>query len=72
MHDNLQFSANSFFQLFTACECSSFGSSSTSCTSSGVCTCKSNIIGNKCTNCTSGYYGFPNCQGMILNTWIIY
>ena len=50
-------------KTFPACECSSTGSDSTSCSSSGVCTCKSNVVGAKCTACNSGYYGFPNCQG---------
>ena len=53
---------------FSACECSSSGSTSTSCTSSGVCSCKSNVVGTKCSACNSGYYGFPNCQGRNLNT----
>ena len=38
-----------------------------SCSSSGVCTCKSNVVGTKCTACQSGYFGFPNCRGKNLN-----
>ena len=49
-------------QNFSACDCSSSGASSTSCTSSGVCTCKSNFSGTKCTSCNSSYYGYPNCN----------
>ena len=43
--------------------CSSGCSSSTSCSSNGECSCKSNVVGTKCTACESGYFGFPNCQG---------
>ena len=43
--------------------CSSGCSSSTSCSSNGECTCKTNVVGIKCTVCESGYFGFPNCQG---------
>ena len=35
-------------EIFLACGCSTSGSSSALCTTSGVCTCKPNIIGNKC------------------------
>ena len=46
----------------TECGCNIDGSSSASCNlTTGVCTCKANIIGNKCTECESGYYGFPDC-----------
>ena len=51
---------------FTACDCNISGSISTSCNSSGECTCKSNVSGTKCATCMSGYYGFPNCQGRFL------
>ena len=48
-------------KTFSACECNSTGS--TSCSSSGVCICKSNVVGINCTACEPGYYGFPDCQG---------
>ena len=51
------------FKSFSECGCNTSGSTSTSCSSSGVCSCKSNVEGTKCTTCKSGYYGFPNCQG---------
>ena len=51
------------FKSFSACGCSSSGSSSTTCSSSGVCSCKSNIVGTKCTACNTDYFGFPNCKG---------
>ena len=59
------------FETFSECGCSTSGSSSTSCTTSGVCTCKPNVIGIKCTGCETGFYGFPNCQGIIYNIWMI-
>ena len=55
-----------FDPLFPACDCNNSGSISTFCNSRGECTCKSNVNGNKCATCSSGYYGFPNCQGRFL------
>ena len=38
-----------------------------SCTNDGgVCTCIANVSGDKCDACTTGWYGFPACQGEIL------
>ena len=48
---------------FLACGCSSSGASSSSCNSSGVCSCKSNFEGSKCTSCKTGFYDYPNCYG---------
>ena len=53
--------AQSIFN-FLACGCSSSGASSTTCTSSGVCTCKSNFEGSKCNSCKTGFYDYPNCN----------
>ena len=50
-----------FSHIFIACGCSGFGASSASCTSSGVCSCKSNFVGDKCTSCKAGFYDYPNC-----------
>ena len=47
-----------------ACDCDSQGSTGTSCEIGGVCDCKANIMGNKCTNCKPGHYGFPECKGI--------
>ena len=47
--------------IFLACECSTYGSSSPACGSSGECTCKSNFTGTKCASCNTGYYNYPNC-----------
>ena len=58
-------------KFFSACGCSSSGSSMTSCNAIGECTCKSNVVGTKCTACKPGYFGFPNCQGENENMLII-
>ena len=48
--------------LFQACDCNDQGSISESCDKYGICSCKANVIGNKCTDCNvPGYYGVPNC-----------
>ena len=49
--------------MYIDCNCKITGSNSLSCDSNGVCSCKTNVIGAKCTACKSGYYGFPNCKG---------
>ena len=59
------YTAYYFFKTFLACGCSSSGSTSTSCTSSGVCPCKTNFFGNKCSSCKAGFYDYPNCYGKI-------
>ena len=45
------------------CNCNVNGSSSLSCNSNGTCPCKDNVIGEKCTECTPGFFGFPDCTG---------
>ena len=57
--------ANCFFRHLIDCGCSSYGSNSTTCTSSGVCTCKSNFVGDKCTSCNAGFYDYPNCYSKV-------
>ena len=52
------------YKNILACDCDSQGSTGTSCALGGVCDCKANIMGNKCTNCKPGYYGFPECKGI--------
>ena len=51
------------FKSISACGCSSIGSNSTTCSSGGVCSCKTKYGGMKCTDCKAGYFGFPTCQG---------
>ena len=45
------------------CECNEEGSMDSTCNGDGQCTCKANIQGEKCDNCTDGYFDFPNCRG---------
>ena len=48
------------------CLCDVDGSVDNSCTDDGgVCTCIANVTGDKCDVCTTGWYGFPACQGEI-------
>ena len=46
---------------FLACNCIGPGTINSSCDSNGICFCKTNFIGSKCTKCKPGYYGFPDC-----------
>ena len=47
---------------FSACNCNEQGSSSSSCSDSGVCTCNANIGGDKCEACNDGLFNFPTCS----------
>ena len=50
--------------LISACNCNSQGGSNGSnCNANGVCNCKTNIVGDKCTECVAGYFNFPLCEG---------
>ena len=55
-----------FFKIkISACECSDDGSRDISCDDdTGKCPCRNNVIGDKCTFCSPGFTGFPNCEGM--------
>ncbi|GAB6025535.1 hypothetical protein CHUAL_011266 [Chamberlinius hualienensis] len=45
------------------CECDYLGSRSFQCEKfGGQCPCKPFIIGRKCQECRTGYFGFPNCK----------
>ncbi|XP_013408769.1 laminin subunit alpha isoform X2 [Lingula anatina] len=45
------------------CNCNSDGSQSFQCNEfGGQCRCKPNVIGRKCTQCRTGYFGFPDCR----------
>ena len=60
----------SFNVLFIDCACNAEGSADGTCENdSGKCNCKDNVVGNKCTECVSEYYGFPDCKGM---RWLLY
>ena len=48
---------NCFFSLYAACGCNVTGSTGSTCDQlSGVCTCKPNVVGDKCDTCMPGYY----------------
>ena len=51
-----------------ACNCVVEGSEDETCDDSGQCNCKCNVKGEKCGECNSEYYSFPDCHG----TKIIY
>ncbi|XP_051961295.1 laminin subunit alpha-5-like [Xyrauchen texanus] len=45
------------------CGCHEVGAESDTCeTFGGQCRCKPNVIGRDCSQCATGYYGFPNCR----------
>ena len=54
-----------FIKSFTACNCVTEGSKSTTCDDkTGACECKANIVGEKCDACTDEFYNFPTCEGL--------
>ncbi|XP_072512537.1 laminin subunit alpha-5 isoform X2 [Salminus brasiliensis] len=45
------------------CGCHEAGAESDTCQPfGGQCPCKPNVIGRDCSECATGYYGFPNCR----------
>ncbi|KAK3546887.1 hypothetical protein QTP86_003815 [Hemibagrus guttatus] len=45
------------------CGCHEAGSESDTCHPfGGQCPCRPNVIGRDCSQCATGYYGFPNCR----------
>ena len=52
-----------FFFHFSACNCDAEGSNGITCDASGNCSCKDNIINDKCDACAAGYFNFPTCAG---------
>ena len=42
--------------------CHAEGSVDNSCDENGKCSCKENIVGEKCDKCADGYTEFPNCD----------
>ena len=56
-----------FSTIFSACDCNEAGSSSTSCSPSGDCSCKTGYSGQKCSDCLPGYHkSGTDCLGKIL------
>ena len=52
-----------FLFEFLACNCNAQGSSSVSCSDTGICTCNANVVGDKCDACNAGFFDFPTCSG---------
>ena len=48
---------------FSACNCNVEGSNGITCDDNGICSCKANIINDKCDACASGFFDFPACPG---------
>ena len=48
---------------FSACNCNTQGSFGNTCNDNGKCSCKANVINDKCDKCTAGYWNFPACEG---------
>ncbi|TRY84024.1 hypothetical protein DNTS_013565, partial [Danionella cerebrum] len=57
-------SLSSFFNNGAVpCGCHEVGAESDTCeTFGGQCKCRPNVIGRDCSECATGYYGFPNCR----------
>lgn len=51
-----------FLCCFRPCQCSPEGSdpSNTQCNEKGECSCKRNVIGAKCSQCNTGFYGLES------------
>ena len=47
---------------FSECNCNVDGSIDASCNENGLCSCKTNIVGEKCDVCAEGVNDFPNCD----------
>lgn len=51
------------------CQCDIDGSLSFNCSQyGGQCQCRQNVIGRECSRCEEGYYGFPRCTSMSLQS----
>ena len=48
--------------LISACDCNIYGSNVTTCDNNGICSCKANIMNDKCDACDSGFHNFPICR----------
>ena len=61
----LDFDTINYPLLFIECKCDHDGSEFDQCNDNGKCTCKPNVVGDKCDKCAEGYEGadFPHCSG---------
>ncbi|XP_069076126.1 laminin subunit alpha-3 isoform X1 [Pleurodeles waltl] len=45
------------------CDCHQAGATNPTCSpDGGQCSCRHHVIGQRCTRCATGYYGFPHCK----------
>ena len=44
------------------CNCNKNGSLNDICSNNGICSCKANVTGDKCTYCDQSLFPFPNCD----------
>ena len=49
-------------KMFLACDCKPGTSASNVCDSEGKCRCNETYSGDKCSECSPGYFGYPSCQ----------
>ena len=48
---------------FAACNCDRVGANSKLCDSTtGQCSCISNVVGRQCNQCPANHFGFPSCK----------
>ena len=52
--------------MFLACDCKTGTSASHVCDSEGKCRCNETYSGDKCSECSPGYFGYPSCQRKLL------
>ena len=52
-----------FLIFCSECECNEDGSVDERCDDEGKCSCKSNVIGDKCSECQPDHYDYPRCEG---------
>ena len=56
---------NHFPSLACGCETQGTIDNAVTCDSYGACSCKANVEGAKCDNCSAGYFNFPACTGKL-------
>lgn len=52
--------------LKTECGCNEKGSSSLVCRISGQCPCLNNFSGRRCSQCSPGFFNYPDCTGKLI------
>ena len=52
---------------FVGCGCETQGTvgNTDTCDPNGQCTCKAHVEGDKCDECSAGYFSFPTCTGRL-------